>query len=63
MLVAVLPVTVATLPLILTVLFAGVVSKPVPVMVTEVPTPPLVGLKLVMVGTVITVKLVELVPV
>ena len=62
-LVVVLAVTIATVPLNLTILFAGVVSKFVPVIVTDVPTPPLVGLKLVMAGGRITVKLVELVPV
>ena len=63
MLVELLAVAVAAVPLKLTVLFAGVESKFVPVMVTEVPTLPLVGLKLVMVGGGITVKLVELVAV
>jgi hypothetical protein len=37
--------------------------KPVPLMVTLVPTAPLVGVKEVIVGGVVTVKLVELVPV
>ena len=66
MLVEVLAVTVATVPLNLTVLLAGVTSKLVPVMVTVVPTAPLVGLKLLIVGlgvTVITVKLLTLVAV
>ena len=64
-LVAVLAVTVAVVPLNFTVLFAGVALKFVPVIVTEVPTAPLVGVKLVMVGVeaVVTVKLVALVPV
>jgi hypothetical protein len=62
-LVAVLEVTVAAVPLNFTVLFAGVVSKLVPVMVTASPTIPLVGLKLVIEGGgPVTVK-VELVPV
>ena len=53
MLVALLAVTVATVPLNLTVLFAGVMSKFVPVIVTDVPTTPLVGLKLAMVGALV----------
>ena len=60
MLVAVLAVTVAAVPLKLTVLLAGVAEKFVPVMVTVAPTRPLAGVTLVMVGAV-TVKLVELV--
>lgn len=62
---AVLTVTTAVVPLNFTVLLAGVVSKFVPVIVTVVPIRPLAGLKLVMVGagTVVTVKLVELVAV
>ena len=65
MLVVELAVTVAAVLLNLTVLFAGVVSKLVPVMVTEAPTKPLVGLKVVIVGVVavVTVKFPELVPV
>ncbi len=47
-------VMVAAVPLNLTVLFARVVSKPVPVMATVVPAEPVVGEKLAMVG--ITVK-------
>ena len=63
MLVAVLATTTADAPLILTALLAGVISKFVPAMVTVVPAPPLVGLKLVMVGTTTTVNAVELVAV
>ena len=63
MLVGLLAVTVAVVPLNLTVLLAVVVSKFVPVIVTDVPTPPLIGLKLVTEGGGITMKLVELVPV
>ena len=65
MLVVELAVTVAAVLLNLTVLFAGVASKLVPVMVTEAPTMPLVGLKVVIVGAVavVTVKFPELVPV
>ena len=64
MLVAVgVPVIVAVVPLNFTTLFDGVVSKFVPVIVTVAPTPPLVGLKLVIVGDSVTVKLVPLVPV
>lgn len=48
----VLAVTVEVVPLNFTVLLAGVVLKFVPVMVTVVPTNPLTGLKLVMVGNV-----------
>lgn len=48
--VSVAPVTTATAPFIVTVLEEIVELKFVPVMVTEVPTSPLVGLKLVMVG-------------
>jgi hypothetical protein len=47
--------TVAATPLNLTVSFAPVVLKFVPVIVTEVPTIPLVGVKLVIVGGVVTV--------
>ena len=50
-LVDVLAVTVAAVPLNITMLFAGVVSKFVPVMVTVVPMGPLAGAKLVIVGT------------
>ena len=60
MLVAVLAVTDAAVPLNLTPLFAGVVSKFVPVIVIDVPTPPVVGVKLVIVGAAVTVKLVRL---
>lgn len=60
MLVAVDAVTVAAVPLNVTVLSAGVVLKFVPVMVTVAPTTPDVGVKLVMVGSVkagtVTVK-------
>jgi hypothetical protein len=52
----------AVTPLNLTVLFAAVVLKFVPLIVTDVPIGPLVGVKLVMVGG-DTVKLVPLVPV
>ena len=61
MLVEVLTLTTAVVPLNLTVLFAAVGLKLVPVIMTEVPLPPPVGLKLEMVGT--TVKLLELVAV
>ena len=57
------PVIIACMPLNFTMLFAGVVSNPVPVIVTVAPTPALVGLKLAMVGGGTKVKLVELVPV
>jgi len=61
--VAVAAVTVANMPLNLTVLSAAVVLKLVPVMVIVVPTPPVAGVKLVMVGAVaelaFTVKSVE----
>ena len=50
MLVVVDAATVATVPLKRTVLLPGVALKPVPVMVTVVPTGPLRGAKLVMVG-------------
>jgi len=60
-LVAVDAVTTAVVPLNLTVLFAGVASKLVPVIVTLVPSGPLVGVKLAIVG--VTIKLVELVAV
>ena len=50
MLVAVLAVTTAVVPLNFTMLLAGVKSKFVPVIVTEVPIGPLVGVKLVIVG-------------
>ena len=56
MLVAVLAVTDAAVPLNLTPLFAGVVSKFVPVIVIDVPTPPVVGVKLVIVGAAVTVS-------
>ena len=49
-LVAELAVTNAVVPLNCTILLAGVVSKFVPVIVTDVPTRPLVGVKLVMVA-------------
>jgi hypothetical protein len=49
-------VTVAATPLTCTASLAAVVLKFVPVMVTEVPTGPLVGTKLVIVGGVVTVK-------
>ena len=49
-LVAELAVTNAVVPLNFTILLAGVVSKFVPVIVTDVPTRPLVGVKLVMVA-------------
>jgi hypothetical protein len=42
--------TVAAVPLNMTVLLAGVALKFVPVIVTDAPTTPLVGLKLVIVG-------------
>jgi hypothetical protein len=59
------PLILATVPLNLTILLAGVVLKFVPVIVTEVPTGPEIGLKLVMVGApaAVTVKSAELVPV
>ena len=60
--VAVADVTTAWVPLNLTMLFAGVVLKFVPVMVTIAPTPAEPGVKLVMVGAV-TVKLLPLVAV
>lgn len=63
MLAAVLAVATAVVPLNLTVLFAGVVSKFVPVIVTEDPTGPLIGLKLLIVGGVTIVKFAELVAV
>ena len=63
MLVAMLAVTTAVVLLNLTILFAGVVSKFVPVMVTDDPTGPLVGLKLLIAGGGIKVKFVELVAV
>ena len=49
-LVALLAVTVAVVPLNFTVLFEGVASKLVPVIVTEVPIVPLDGLKMEMAG-------------
>ena len=49
--------TIAGVPLNFTILLAGVVSKLVPLIVTDVPTNPLVGLKLVTVGTGTTVKI------
>ncbi len=61
MLVVVDAVTVAAVPLNITVLLAGVALKLVPVMVTVVPSGPLTGLKLVIVGGGITVKIEELV--
>jgi hypothetical protein len=65
MLVAVLAVAVAVVPLKRTVLFAGVVLKFVPVIVTVVPSGPEAGVKLVIVGSdgVVTVKSVALVAV
>jgi hypothetical protein len=60
MLVAVAEVMLATTPLKVTILVAGVGLKPVPVMVMVASTAPLSGLKLVMVGVAKTVKLVEL---
>ena len=57
MLVLVLVVTVALVPLNITVLFAALALKFVPVIVTDVPTGPLVGLKLVMVGGGVTIVL------
>lgn len=64
MLVAVLAVTTAVVPLNLTILFAGVVLKFVPVMVTAFPVRPLDGVKLVMVSSVlVTMKSLELVAV
>ena len=60
--VAVADVTVACIPLNLTVLLTAVVPKFVPVIVTEAPMPVEEGVKLVIVGTV-TVKLALLVPV
>ena len=53
MLVAVLAVTTAVVPLNFTMLLAGVKSKFVPVIVTEVPIGPLVGVKLVIVGAIL----------
>ncbi len=50
-LVAVLAVTVAVVPLNCTVLFEGVVLKFAPVIVTEIPTEPEVGVNEVIVGT------------
>ncbi len=61
--VEVAPVTVATTPLNRTVLFANVVLKLVPVMVTVAPTAPLVGVKPDMVGVPGTVKIPTLVTV
>lgn len=55
--------TVAAVPLNLTASLALVELKLVPVMVTDVLTPPLVGENPVMVGGVVMVKLVPLVPV
>ena len=64
MLVAELAVAIAVTPLNCTRLLAGVRSKLVPVMVTGVPTEPLNGVKLVIVGTITpTVKLPALVTV
>ena len=51
MVVAVLAVILAIVPLNFTILFAGVRSKFVPVIVTVVPTRPLAGVTFVMVGT------------
>jgi len=55
--------TVAAVPLNLTVLLLGVLLKLVPVTVTGVPTGPLPGLKPVIVGGCTTVKFIVLVPV
>ena len=55
-LVVVAAVTVACVAPKKTMLFAGVLLKFVPVIVTEVPTGPLVGVKLLMVGTGTNVK-------
>ena len=63
MLVAVLAVTVAVVPLNLTVLLAGVVLKSVPVIATVLPTTPDVGVKLVMMGEAVIPKVEALVPV
>lgn len=58
------PVIVATVPLNFTMLLDGVVLKFVPVIVTDVPTTPMAGVKLRIVGEVeLTVKLVALVAV
>ena len=52
------PVIVANVPLNITVLFAAMVLKFVPIIVTGVPTGPEVGVKLVIVGAgVVTTKL------
>jgi len=61
--VAVAELTVAVAPWNVTLLLAGVVLKPVPVIVTEAPGVPFVGVNPVIVpsGTVLTVKLVLLV--
>ena len=56
-------VTVAGIPLNTTVLFAGTALKLVPVIVTAVPDGPYAGVKLVIVGGVVTVKLLALVAV
>ncbi len=61
--VAVLDVIVAVVPLNVTVLLDGAISKFVPVIVTVVPTGPLIGVKLVIVGGCVTVKSVALVAV
>lgn len=61
MLVAVEEETVATVPLKVTTFSPGVVLKLVPVMVTVVPSAPLSGVKLEMVGDATTTKLVALV--
>jgi hypothetical protein len=53
--------TVAATPLKVTALLAGVVLKLVPVIVTDVPAAPLVGVKPVIVGGGMTVKLLPLV--
>jgi hypothetical protein len=55
------PVTVVGIPLNMTTLFAGVVLKFVPVIITLAPTAPLVGVKVVIVGVGNTVKFDELV--
>src|SRR5436190_788188 len=64
MLVAVgVPVTVARVPLNLTILLPAVVLKLVPMIVTAAPISPETGLKLVIAGGILTVKALELVAV
>jgi len=63
MLVGVLAVTLATVPLNLTILLDGVLLKLVPIIVTDVPADPLTGVNDVIVGAnadIFTVKLFEL---